>query len=51
MGDVLFFDAPDLVDAQEQFTALCGRGVPASLLSWTKLQSLPAGEEYAADCR
>lgn len=48
-GDELYFKAPNLDEAKEQFEALCGP-VPPALLTWTE-EELPEGQEHAADVR
>ena len=50
MGDSMCFAATSLADAKEQLAALCGE-LPEQLVAWRVLESLPEGEEYAADMR
>ena len=59
MGDTLFFLAPNLEEASEQFDVLCGEDVPPDLLRWSeatkaeikRLETLPPEEAYAPDLR
>lgn len=57
--DTMFFLAPNLEDAAEQFEALCGTDLPTSMLRWSEatrkeikeLEAMHPEEAYAIDMR
>lgn len=44
-GDTLYIHANNQHDASQQLKHAMGP-IPASLLTWTKIDALPEGEEY-----
>lgn len=50
MGDTIHFEATSQEDAQEQLTAMCGP-IPSGMVSWAIVDSVPEGDEIAADMR
>jgi hypothetical protein len=47
-GDVMFIKAGDLADAKRKLLAVMGP-IPESMLTWTEVEALPAGEEFMAE--